>query len=137
MLTKIVPAEWKTITEYEICFDDGANNGFGFPCDKDGNLLHCVPDCAKENFAWCKEHPEKFTRFNKIVRFDRKYREPAHGTCSCGRELTLYDEYCGACSCECGKWYNLFGQELLPPDQWEDDPSDSDAWDGYEPYGYY
>jgi hypothetical protein len=28
----------------------------------------------------------------------------------------------GANECpHCGQWYNVFGQELLPPDQWEED----------------
>ena len=50
------------------------------------------------------------------------YREPAHGICRCGEEVTLIDEYMGSCQCEnCGQWYNLFGQELLPPNQWEED----------------
>jgi hypothetical protein len=27
----------------------------------------------------------------------------------------------GACQCEnCGQWYNIFGQELIDPEYWED-----------------
>ena len=34
----------------------------------------------------------------------------------------LYDRYRAACQCpKCGRWYNLFGQELLPPEMWEED----------------
>lgn len=133
MLKNLVPSEYKTYVEYELCFDDGENNGFGFPCDAQGNVDPNLMDAAKQNLAYCMANPEKFERWNKVVKYTRRVREPGHGTCSCGREVYLYDEYYGSCQCECGKWYNLFGQELLPPEQWEDDPSVSDAWDGYEP----
>ena len=38
------------------------------------------------------------------------------GRCPCGRTVeVLYDDT----DCECGRYYNLFGQELIPPDQRE------------------
>jgi len=38
------------------------------------------------------------------------------GTCPCGREVTIqFDDT----ECECGRYYNLFGQELVPPSQRE------------------
>ena len=59
--------------------------------------------------------------FNKIIEYEHSIRDNAHGTCECGNEVELYDEYYGACQCEkCGKWYNLFGQELNPPTYWEE-----------------
>ena len=137
MLKNIVPRERKTIVEYSIDFDLDENSGFTFPCDAEGNLLDPDNDCMMRNYRNCMEHPEKFVRWNKLVRRHRTYTEPAHGTCVCGREVELYDQYYGACSCECGRWYNLFGQELLPPEQWQDDPNESDAWDGYEPQDYW
>lgn len=127
MIKNLVPSERKLIVEHELVFDDGENNGFGFPCNESGSVINLPPE-AVANLAWCMEHPEKFTRWNKVVTHKRWYREPAHGTCICGREVTLWDEYYGACSCECGRWYNLYGQELLPPDQWERDPSEEEYW---------
>lgn len=128
MLRNIVPRERKTIIEYELCFDDGSNNGFGFPCDAHGTVVGLQPE-AVANLAWCMEHPEKFERFNEVVRYVRSYTEPARGRCSCGAEVVLYDEYYGACKCpKCDRWYNLYGQELLPPDQWEQDPSEEEYW---------
>ena len=122
MLKNIVRAARKTDIEYELCFDDGHENGFGFPCDKVGKVKDISPE-AVANLAWCMEHPEKFVRFNKVVKYTRSYTVPGHGTCSCGAEVDLYDEYYGACQCpKCGQWYNLFGQELLPPEQWEKEP---------------
>ena len=45
--------------------------------------------------------------------------EPATGVCECGHRIALWDEYMGACECpHCGRWYNLFGQELNHPDTW-------------------
>ena len=120
MLKDFVRSEYRTEVEYELAFDDGANNGFGFPCDEHGNVSPDMPIPAQNNLAYCLEHPEKFERWNEVVKYERRVRIPAHGKCSCGREVHLYDAYLGACSCECGKWYNLFGQELLPPEQWED-----------------
>ena len=133
MLKNIIESEYKTIVEFELTFDDGEGNGFGFPCDASGNVSPDLPEAAKKNLAYCLEHPDKFYRWNKVVKSSRRFREPARGRCSCGREVILVDEYYGACMCECGKWYNLFGQELLAPEYWEDDPSVSDAWEGYEP----
>lgn len=126
MLKNIIPSEWKTDVYYELVFDDGHNNGYGFPCDKSGNLFD-MQDCARENLEWAKAHPEKFKRFGVVVTYKNRYREPAHGTCSCGREVVLEDIYCGACECECGRWYNLYGQELLAPEFWEEDTGD-DEW---------
>ena len=112
MIKNYVPSEYKEVITYELVFDDGCNNGFGFPCDVNGKLLYSEKERpeAYENLRYCLKHPEKFVRFNKVV--ERKYnvRDNAHGTCECGNEVELYDEYYGACQCgKCGKWYNLFG----------------------------
>lgn len=131
MLRNYTPSERKAVREYELAFDDGENNGFGFPCDKDGNLLPGLHECALNNYRECMAHPEKYVRWNKVITLKRSYTEPAHGTCICGREVTLYDQYYGACECECGRWYNLFGQELVAPEYWQDDPSESDAYEGW------
>lgn len=117
-------SEVEEIREYsiEFTYPDG-NSGFSFPCDNHGELLQ-----EYKNYTWCMDHPELFGEFNEFhvrVRYIRR----KHGTCSCGHEVDLWDQYYGACQCEqCGKWYNLFGQELLPPDQWEEDPSEEEYW---------
>lgn len=133
MLKNIVERQRKTVREYSVEFLHDDTSGFSFPCDRDGNLLP-MHECAKANYEECMAHPENWETWNRITKYDRSYTEPAHGTCACVREVELVDQYYGACQCECGRWYNLFGQELLPPEQWEDDPSESDAWDGYEPW---
>ena len=128
MLKNITRPENKVVVSYDLTFDDGHHNGFGFPCDRDGNLLPGLSEAALDNLKWAQAHPEQFRRYNEVVRYDHHYTEPGHGTCCCGQEVILEDRYYGACQCDnCGRWYNLYGQELLPPEYWEEDPSD-DEW---------
>ena len=128
MLKNMIPRERKTIVRFELAFDDGRNNGYGFPCDEYGNLEN-LQDAAKKNLEWCKAHPEKFVRFDEVVAIRQTYTEPARGTCVCGATVILEDQYYGACKCQnCDRWYNLFGQSLLPPECWEKDLEDEE-WD--------
>lgn len=121
MLQNYTPVRHYTVTEYQVVFDDGRNNGYGFPCDEHGNLFDDLTDVAIANYKWCLDHPEKFVRFNEIIEYKFRTYDNAHGTCDCGNEVELFNEYCGACQCEkCGQWYNLFGQKLLPPTMWEE-----------------
>ena len=120
MIQNYTRSEIKTIIEYDLVFDDGYHNGYAFPCDENGDVGELNP-AALENYNWCLQHPERFVRFNKVIANTHTYREHAHGTCHCGNEVYLYDEYYGACQCgQCGQWYNLSGQELLPPDEWQE-----------------
>ena len=129
MIKNYVPAEVKTHVEFRVVFDDGEGTAsYCFICTPSGEVVD-LPEEAKENYQFCMEHPEEFSRWNEIERLKWKYREPARGTCICGEEVELYDQYSGACQCpNCGRWYNLFGQSLLPPDQWESDPSEEEYW---------
>ena len=54
-----------------------------------------------------------------------EYRHsPALVKCECGEEFYLEDQYLGSCECpNCGSWYNLFGQSVLAPDQY-----DAEGW---------
>lgn len=130
MLKDLTQREWKTFVRFELVFDDGHNNGFGFPCDANGVVKEEeLQQAAIENLAWCKAHPEKFARFDEVVTIRQEYMEPARGTCVCGATVILEDQYYGACQCpNCERWYNLFGQSLLPPDQWENDPSEDEYY---------
>ena len=126
MLKDFVRAEYKTVIERALEFrygDDWADGGFSFPCDENGKVLPLENGTASANLEWCMAHPEKFKAYAEVHVNRRRVKEPAHGKCVCGREVELWDQYYGACSCECGRWYNLFGQELLSPEHWETDPS--------------
>lgn len=122
MLKNMVRGEYKTSVEYELVFFYDDNGGFGFPCDADGNVFPLKNPAAIENLEWCRQHPEEFSRAGEVVRQKKSWREPDSGDCSCGQHIELFNQFCGACQCpKCGKWYNLFGQELLPPEQWTED----------------
>ena len=123
MLTDIKKACWKEDTYYNLAFDDGSGNGFGFPCDPEGRVPDDLNDQAKKNLEWCLRNPDRFARYNEVVEYTQIWREPRQGTCGCGEVVSLVNEYMGACQCpKCGQWYNLSGQELLPPEEW--------GWDG-------
>ena len=121
MLKNIVPRNLETITEYKIEFFRDENGGFSFDADKDGNPMFSCKE-AEANYRYAMDHPEEFPyAFNKFNEYSRDYWEPAHGTCSCGNEVSLVNEYRGACQCsKCGRWYNLFGQMLKDPEYWEE-----------------
>lgn len=119
MLKNIVPKRKVKEKVYRLVFDDADGNGFAFPCDEEGNIGD-LPKEAARNYAWCKEHPEKFERFGFVETVVWSFTEPAHGECHCGARVDLVNQYMGACQCGyCGQWYNLFGQDLTPP-PWED-----------------
>lgn len=121
MLSNLVPVTYHTQVDYDLVFDNGQGNGFAFPCTADGELLPEINPAAYVSYLWCMQSPSSFKRFNKVVERKYRIREDAHGTCTCGCEVWLIDQYCGACQCpDCGRWYNLFGQELMPPEQWEE-----------------
>lgn len=131
MLKNYTPSEWKDETYYELVFDDGRGNGLCFQCDAGGDILPwpetdpkhlAIDEARRHNRDYALAHPEKYIRFNRVIKQTRSYKELAHGLCDCGEEVYLTNQYMGACECPgCGKWYNLFGQELTPPEQWEED----------------
>lgn len=122
MLTIISERHPVTQFEYSREFDsvNYPGSGYSFPCDAEGNITFACKE-AKENFDMAISHPEILTD-RGVVKRKISYIEPAKGKCSCGNVIELIDEYLGACSCDkCNKWYNLFGQELLAPEFWEED----------------
>lgn len=120
MIKNYVRRHPEEIISYDLVFDDGHNNGFAFPCSENGTLLE-MSQAAKDNYEFCMANPEKFVRFNKVIKTRHRYMADASGTCNCGETIPLMNEYMGACECPyCGQWWNIFGQELLPPDRWEE-----------------
>ena len=111
-----------TITEYHIEFfyKDDPDAGFCFPANKDGTPAFdkmCSDAVANYNNCFTDDRligPEFTTN-------TYTYTEPAIGECACGAEVILDSDYAGAVRCECGRWYNLFGQELRDPKYWEED----------------
>ena len=108
--------------EYSLDYNIDRDGGYTFPCDENGVVDESgLTECAMENLKWCRDNLDKFESVEVNVR-KIEWVEPAVGLCKCGSEVRLEDEYMGACECECcGRWYNLFGQELLSPDKWDVD----------------
>lgn len=135
MLKIIRERSTHTEVEYYIEFTDEEGAGFSFPCDSNGNIQFNddIPELGRaqrDNYDYAMSHKERFTRqYAELV--TRKYTvtDNALGKCVCGETVELYDQYQGACSCpKCGQWYNLFGQELIDPEYWDDDVSESEPW---------
>lgn len=102
--------------EFTLKTDHGC--GFSFPCDENG-VLCCVNPAAYDNY----DRVVKDDRYidNGIVARNWRFRHPAVGRCRCGQECDLVDQYMGAFECpKCGQWYNVCGQELLNPSEWEE-----------------
>jgi len=109
--------------EYEYEFEiTGKHCGFAFPCNEVGTIvLDTLSPAAIENLKRCKSGKITFYQPPHKTMNVSAYMMPAEGKCSCGEIVCLTDDYYGACQCgNCGKWYSLTGQELNPPDQWEE-----------------
>ena len=109
---------------YRLNFDVDDYGGLSFPCDKDGNVrIEEENQAAWRNYEHAVAHPEMFCRPAYVSKRKSSWWEPAEAKCGCGEVFELVNEYMGACECpRCGKWYNMSGQELLPPKEW--------GWDG-------
>jgi hypothetical protein len=112
----------ETIREYyiEYRYKDDPEAGFCFPATWQG-----FPDFDRmgsemlDNYNACLTD-ERLTE-PEFTKHEWTYMNPAIGICSCGRDVVLECDHAGAIQCECGKWYNLFGQELRDPKYWEED----------------
>ena len=104
----------------EFLYKDDPNAGFMFPALPTGEPdFDAMPPEAKANYEKCLTD-DRLTEA-EFIKDEHTYMNPAVGLCSCGKEVILDGGHQGAVQCECGKWYNLFGQELRDPKYWEDD----------------
>lgn len=112
----------ETIIDYtiEYSYKDDPEAGFWFPALKNGepDFDAMCPE-MRANYESCLTDDRLTEPEFKVNK--RTYINPAIGECSCGREVVLDVDYNGAVMCDCGKWYNLFGQELRDPEYWEED----------------
>ena len=110
----------ETITTHRIEFfySEDRNVGFCFPANPDGTIaLDQMIDEAKVNYEYCLTNTDLIgPEFNT---YTNTYINPAVGRCTCGADIVLENKYLGATDCKCGRWYNLFGQELTDPKYWE------------------
>lgn len=112
----------ETITEYyiEFKYKDDPNAGFCFPAAKEGkpNFFQMCSE-MRANYNRCLV--DKALDGPEFITNTHTYMNPAVGRCACGEEIVLDADYAGAVRCECGRWYNLFGQSLRDPKYWEED----------------
>lgn len=123
--------EYKTHTEFELCFYRKDNNEvcWGFPlingqvipC-KQGEKPNTYEPCSEEECTWWKNYlsaKADETLYSEVEKRQWGWHEAAIAICECGKEITLdYD----AQECPyCERLHNLFGQELLPRKMWEED----------------
>lgn len=113
----------KESISYSLDFNykDNPEAGFSFPCDENGEILKDkIPQTAIENYYKCLKDDRFAPPY--VRKYKNYWAEPAIGECWCGEEVVLENQYMGACQCsKCGQWYNIFGQELRSPENWEDD----------------
>lgn len=121
ILSERTPKEHKELRREFQRIDEAEGTGYSFPCNSSGAVDTNDENYEywKENFEYCISHPDEYEDCG-VVCNSWEYIEPAKAKCSCGSEILLTDEYLGACKCECGQWYNLFGQSLLDPEYWEE-----------------
>lgn len=107
----------------EFKYKDDPSAGFVFPAKANGepDLEKMCPE-AIENYRHCLMDGR--LTGPELVVDKRTYMNPAVGLCTCGKEVVLEGGYEGATQCECGRWYNLFGQSLIDPKYWYRDEDD-------------
>ena len=114
--------EPELIREYTIEFRylDDPDAGFSFPATPSGepDFKKMTPE-AKANYERCLTDTRLENRGFEVREWT--YVNPAVGLCSCGREVILDSDFAGAVRCECGRWYNVYGQRLKDPEYWEPD----------------
>ena len=122
MIENYTPSKKETKIRYRLLFYEDKNGGFSFDCDENGNLLDSVSEKGRENYKKCLQNPEKYKyAFNELEADEYEEKTEATGKCICGKRITLYDQYLGACACpKCGQWWTLFGQEIKPVERWND-----------------
>lgn len=123
---KIIREEPYIVVQYtrEFLYKESlGRSGFTFPCDKDGHILdEQMTEEAWANYGQCMAHPERFQEFNVLAQDSRIIQPDPELVCKCGHRFSLSgDGYYMAWQCpECGQWYNMSGDELVPPSEWQE-----------------
>lgn len=83
------------------------------PLDTNG-----VP-CSEENCTWWSNYLKVKEDENMVSEIEEdSFTIPAKALCDCGKEIFLENVFYGTCECPyCNRWYNMFGQRCLPPEE--------------------
>jgi len=107
--------------EYYIFYEwaEQLDSGFMFPCNQDGDInFDDMDQEALDNYDKC-ENGEYEVVYQGLQRSINRYWEPTISRCSCGHEVVL-ESNTNVCE-SCGAYYNMGGQELRHPSQWEEE----------------
>lgn len=93
--------------------------GYAFVCDNQGNIV--ITDGNRENVEKCQNGTYKVIDRGVQTEYS-EYRMPTIGECECGKhvELSSFTN-----SCECGRDYNMSGQELAPRECWGEETGET------------
>lgn len=115
---------------YVLSFDYEGHDGwgFGFPCDKAGNV-EPLADVAAENYRKCLtgEADGRKVINRGVTTYHNRYTEPAIIVCACGAHVTLGTRGADAGCDHCDREYNTAGQELAPREQWGEETGETFA----------
>lgn len=112
--SKLIPIE-----DYQLAFQfkNDPHGSRWFDCDKEGNpLLEKISATGRKELEKCLSG-EYEVYHQGVIDCSHNYLEPAVGQCYCGKSVTLHTD---TNECSCGLLYNMFGQDLVPRDQWEE-----------------
>lgn len=116
MATLIKEKELVTNVEYwkEYEWKHDTSCGFSFMCDENGNIdMNYHGTLALENIKLAEEKVKTGELLYRGIKTrEYSFYTPAVYKCHCGRKVEIE----GDTQCECGQWYNAFGQELV--DNW-------------------
>jgi hypothetical protein len=110
----------ETTYEREFIWRDNPDAGFSFPCDQEGNLIN-PNEVSLDKYQKCIKG--EYDVIDKgIVKYTRRYRQPAVLLCSCGLEVELRRF---TNTCDCGADYNFAGSLLAPREQWGEETGET------------
>ena len=118
-----------TVKEYYLNFwyKDDPDAGFCFPATRQEEPdFSCMGPEMKANYFACLKDERLSEAEFEVCEYT--HMEPAVGLCICGREVVLEGSFEGATRCECGRWYNVFGQSLLDPKYWYERDGEDDYY---------
>ncbi len=126
MIEIIREREQKKDSWFELVFEwnDGSGAGFAFPCNEDGTLRPQKSESAVDSYFSCVNGEYDVTRVG-VQKRKTSWWEPRVGRCHCGEEIEL-SGFANCCD-ECGRFYNMSGQELRDPSEWGEDTGEHPA----------
>ena len=111
-----------TISERRVEFDPvnpKEKSMLSFKADKNWNPIFTCNEAIK-NYEKALQDLSYKAPICRVIEY--AHTEPAKGRCKCGNVISMVNQYQGAFECDkCHQWYNLFGQELKNPDEWDDE----------------